>query len=206
VAVEEAFPCVGVFDSFRAEAVGGPLHVGEEMGGLHGGDDAFFFEAVEVTGGDYLGVFDAVAEVGRFGVEQVAGNESAVGGWAVVSIGQGGAEGGDAGNVLGDSEGVEGDGVGAVADGVEAKLEASGGAFGGHLVEFGLIVAGEAGVAGVVGVGFVHGGGAGAEGAVHEALELSEVQAKIVRWVACTALLKDFDRLVEVHPLCNTDR
>ncbi len=32
VVVEEALPGVGVFDALGAEAVGGPVHVGEEMG------------------------------------------------------------------------------------------------------------------------------------------------------------------------------
>ncbi len=79
--------------------------------------------------------------------------------------------GGHGGDLFGGGEGVEGHGVGAVADGVEAELEAGGGALGGHLVEVVLVVAGEAGVAGVVGVGLFEGGGAGAEGAVHEAFE-----------------------------------
>jgi len=35
VVVEEALPGVGVLDAFGAEAIGGPLHVGEEVRGLH---------------------------------------------------------------------------------------------------------------------------------------------------------------------------
>ena len=57
-------PGVGVLDALGAEAIGGPLHVGEQVRGLHGGDDAFFFEAVEVAGEQDLGVFDAEAEGG----------------------------------------------------------------------------------------------------------------------------------------------
>ena len=79
--------------------------------------------------------------------------------------------------LLGGLEGIEGHVVGAVADGVEAELEAGGGALGGHLVEVVLLVARDAGVAGIVGVGSFHGGGAGAEGAVHEAFEHAEVEA-----------------------------
>ena len=96
------------------------------------------------------------------------------------------AYGWQVGDLLGDAEGVEGHVVGAVADGVEAELEAGGGAFGGHLVELVLVVAGEAGVAGVVGVGRVHGGGAGAEGAVHEALEHARVwrRGSLAGWLA----------------------
>ena len=68
------------------------------------------------------------------------------------------------------------------------------GAFGGHLVERALIVAGEAGVAGIVGVGLVHGGGAGAERAVHEALELGEMQEGIVGGMAGATLLEGLRR------------
>ncbi len=88
---------------------------------------------------------------------------------------------------------------------MEAELEACHGAFGGHLVELVLVVAGEAGVAGVVGVGLVHGGGAGAEGAVHVALELGEMEAEVVAGVAGAALLEDLDGPVEVHPLGYAD-
>ena len=55
--------------------------------------------------------------------------------------------------LFGGLEGVQGHIVGAVADRVEAELKAGLGAFGGELVEFGLVVAGEAGVVGVVAVG-----------------------------------------------------
>ena len=87
--VEEGLPGVGVFDSFGAEAVGGPLHVGEQVGGLHGGDDAFFFESVEVAGEQDLGVFDAEAEGGGgWGVLLRLGDDVGVGavfgrGWRV---------------------------------------------------------------------------------------------------------------------------
>ena len=46
-----------------------------------------------------------------------------------------------------------------------------------------------------------HGGGAGAEGAVHEAFELGEMEAEVVGWVTGAALFEDIDGLVEVHPL-----
>ena len=112
--VEEGLPGVGVFGALGAEAIGGPLHVGEEMGRLHGGDDAFFFEAVEVAGKQNLGVFDAEAEGGGgwwallrlgddVGVGAVFGR-----GWRVV------------GDLVGDAEGVQSHRVGAVADSVEA--------------------------------------------------------------------------------------
>jgi len=60
--VEETLPGVGVFDAVGTEAVGGPLHVGEEVGGLHGGDDTFAGEAGEVVGKQDLGVFYTEAE------------------------------------------------------------------------------------------------------------------------------------------------
>ena len=72
---------------------------------------------------------------------------------------------------------------GAVADGVKAELEAGSGAFDGHRVELGLVVARDAGVAGIVGVGRVEGGGARAERAVHEALEHAGVEQGIAAWV-----------------------
>ena len=62
--IEERTPRIGVPGSVGAEAVGGPVHVGEEMAGLHGGDDAFAGEAIEVCGEEHLGVFDAEAEAG----------------------------------------------------------------------------------------------------------------------------------------------
>ncbi len=88
---------------------------------------------------------------------------------------------------------------------MEAELEAGCGALGGHLVELVLIVARKAGVAGIVGVGLFHGGGTGAERAVHEAFELGEMEAEIVGWVAGAALLEDLDGLVEVQPLGDAD-
>ncbi len=108
--------------------------------------------------------------------------------------------GGDAG-LFGGGEGVEGHVVGAVADGVEAELEAGGGAGGGHVVEVVLRVARDAGVGGVVGVGVVHGGGAGAEGAVHEAFEEGEVEEWVVGVVGGAAGVEDGDGEVEVDPL-----
>src|ERR1700733_9357962 len=120
------------------------------MAGLHGGDDALFFEAAEIGGEQDLGVFDAEAEAGGGGFGLLRGGDDC-GVWAMF----GGLWSG-IGYLFGGGEGVEGHVVGAVAYGVEAELEAGGGAFGGHLVEFGLVVAGEAGVAGAVGVGVFH--------------------------------------------------
>ena len=145
--VEECLPCVGVGGALGAETRFGPVHVGEQMVGLHGGDDAELLEARNVGGIDDLRVLDAVAR---------------------------GA--GDAGLRIG----VESHGGGLVADGVKAELEAGLGAFDGHLVQLGLGVLGQAGVAGIVGVGRFHGGGAGAERAIHEALQKAGVQHGIV--------------------------
>ncbi len=108
--------------------------------------------------------------------------------------------GGDS-DLFGGGEGVEGHGVGFIADCVEAELEAGGGAFGGELVEFLLIVAGNAGVRGIVGVGFGEGGGARAEGAVHEGLEEADVEEGVVGVVRGSSLLKDGQGEVEVEPL-----
>ena len=54
----------GISPALRAQTVGGPFHVGEQVRGWHRGDNAFFFEAVEVAGEQDLGVFDSEAEGG----------------------------------------------------------------------------------------------------------------------------------------------
>jgi hypothetical protein len=66
---EHGAPGVGVLGSVGAEAVGGPVHVGEEMGGLHGGDDAEFGVGVEVGREEDLGVLDAEAVVAGLNLE-----------------------------------------------------------------------------------------------------------------------------------------
>ncbi len=103
VVVEEALPGVGVLDALGAEAVGGPLHVGEEMGRLHGGDDAFFFEAVEV-----------VREEGPGRVLRGSGGRRGVG-WLRLGFGDDvgvravcGRRRREVGDLVGYSEGVEG--------------------------------------------------------------------------------------------------
>ena len=95
---------------------------------------------------------------------------------------------------------------GAVADGVEAQLEAGGGAFGGHGVELRLVIAGQAGVRGVVGVGGEHGGGAGAERAVHEALEHAGVEHAIVGRLGGAHALELIQGCVEGQPLGHANR
>ena len=103
-------------------------------------------------------------------------------------------------------KGVERHVIGAVADGVEAELEAGDGALGGHLVEVVLLKARDAGVRGLVVVGRFHRCGAGAERAIHEALEHAEMQQRIVEVVAGAALLEVADRKVEVDPLVDAER
>ena len=125
VVVQHAAPGVGVFAALGAEAGPGPGHVGEEVRGLHGGDDAFLLEAVEVGGEQDLGVLDAVAEAIRSVVgavlEVVADGVLAALVRSVRVEGWHGGEGAGVGaGLLGGGEGVEGNGVGFVADGVEA--------------------------------------------------------------------------------------
>ena len=84
--VEERAPGIGVLGALGAEAGGGPVHVGEEMGGLHGGDDALAREAIEVVGEQDLGVFDAEAQSWR---EWLSG-----GGVSVTIVGVGAVAGG----------------------------------------------------------------------------------------------------------------
>ena len=126
---------------------------------LHGGDDAELGEARNVGRIDDLCVFDAVARAVRYG-RPAARNFVGI----LVLRREFGA------GVIGLREGIESHGSGAVADGVEAKLEAGLGAFDGHGVEFGLVVARQAGVGWLVGVGRFHRGSARAERAIHEAL------------------------------------
>ena len=63
--VEEGTPGVSIFGALGTEALAGPGHVGEQMAGLHGGDDAEAGEAVEGVRGDDLGVFNAEAKITR---------------------------------------------------------------------------------------------------------------------------------------------
>ena len=60
--VQECSPSICICDAFRAKAVGGPGHIGEQVAGLHGGDDAFPGETVEVGWEEDLGVLDAEPE------------------------------------------------------------------------------------------------------------------------------------------------
>ena len=186
----------GVAGSVGAEAGGSPVHVGEEVGGLHRGDDAELGEAVEVGWEQDLGVFDSETFTALAHDIVCAGttnNYAILVGLILTIVGLG--------DLFGSGEGVEGHCVGLVADGVEAKLEAGGAAGSGHLVEGVLVIACDAGVGGVVGVGFGEGGGAGAEGAVHEGFELADVEEWIVGGMAGSALFEDGDGEVEVEPL-----
>ena len=107
-------PGVSVFGAVRAETGCDPVHVGEQVGWLHGGDDAQAGEAIEVRRKQNLRVFDAEAEVGGGGGGGGGGDDGGVG-----LLRGSGAIGGD-GGLLGGGEGVEGHVVGTVADGVEA--------------------------------------------------------------------------------------
>ena len=68
VVLEEGAPGVGISGACGTQASSRPSHVGKQVGGLHGGDNAGFVEALEVFGEEDLGVFDAEAWfVGGFG-------------------------------------------------------------------------------------------------------------------------------------------
>src|ERR1700760_2262075 len=82
VMVEEALPGVGVFGALGTQTVGGPLHVGKEVGWLHGGDNTLAGEACEVVGDQDLSVFYAEAE---------ACGGGAGWGWGGDDVGVGGA-------------------------------------------------------------------------------------------------------------------
>ena len=110
VVVEEGTPSVGIFDTVGAEAGFCPVHISEQVRGLHGGNDMQAGESVEVAGGDDLGMFDAVAGgVGGCDVGVCAGLE----------LGEKRGELLHAG-LLGALEGGECHVVGAVSDGMEA--------------------------------------------------------------------------------------
>src|SRR6201995_5451895 len=59
--IEEALPRIGVARTIVTEALLRPRHVGEEMVGLHGGDDAELLVAVEVGRVEDLRVLDTRA-------------------------------------------------------------------------------------------------------------------------------------------------
>ncbi len=154
------------------------------MRGLHGCDDAEIVEALEGAGRDDLRVLDAEAEFAGsvgLGVAGIGSGHDGVGrelALRIVLVAFAEEVGLRDAGLLGGLECVEGHVVGAVADGVEAELEAGSGARGGHLVEVVLLVARDAGVGGLVVVRSFHGGGAGAERAVHEAFEHAEVEQR----------------------------
>ena len=116
--------------SGRGRGVGrGPGHVGEEMRGLHGGDDAFGFEAVEIGGEQDLGVLDAEAEIGGVGGgglrggpgrRRFRGDDVGVGVSVIRDSRTKAKRGAGMPDLFGGGEGIEGESVGFVADGVEA--------------------------------------------------------------------------------------
>src|SRR6266568_869481 len=63
--VEKCLPRIGVRSSLRAEAVHCPIHIGEQVVGLHAGDDAESGEAGNVGGIDNLRVLDAIPRCRR---------------------------------------------------------------------------------------------------------------------------------------------
>ncbi len=103
-----------MFGPFRADALFSPVHIGEQMVGLHGGGYTQLLEFFEVLFSNDLRVFDAEAEIGAPAL------------------------------FLGECESVQGHSRSAVADGVKADLEPGFGPFGGHLVESFLLVARQA--------------------------------------------------------------
>ena len=98
------------------------------------------------------------------------------------------------------SKAVERHVVGAISDGMEraeSGKPASTRSFGHLIVEFRLVVAGDAGVGGIVRIWGVQGGGSGAERAVHEAFEHGGVEEGIGDWVGRLVFFQGGDREVE---------
>jgi len=147
--VQERQPRIGRGGTLRAEAGLRPAHVGEQVAGLHGGDDFLALEGCDLGGRRDLCVLDAQTVV-----------VSAVGGFDF----------GFARGFLRFGKGVERHLNAFVADGVEAELEAREHALFCHVVELGCFIAGQTGVLRIVGVWSEQGGGVGTEGTVHETL------------------------------------
>src|SRR5581483_10646793 len=62
IVLQELCPGVGGARALRADAFHSPVHVGEQVVGLHGGDHAQLVEAGELLGRDHLRMLDAEAE------------------------------------------------------------------------------------------------------------------------------------------------
>jgi hypothetical protein len=88
---------------------------------------------------------------------------------------------------------------------MKAELEAGCRSLSGHLIELGLIVASDPRVSWIVGVGGGEGGGARAEGAIHEGFELADVEERIVGVVAGAVFFEGLERESEVQPLGDTE-
>ena len=178
--VEKLLPRVGGLRALGADALHRPVHVGEQMIGLHGGDDAELAILRELVRGDDLVVLDAEAEVARLIVL--------------------------AGGSFGGGESVERHLHGAVSDGVKADLESGRRALNRHAIQLVLLVTRQAGVAGIVGIRRQQRRRARSQRAVHEALEHGGVQHGIVGRMVRAVRLQKADGVVKGEPFADAQR
>ena len=186
----------------RAQPGLGPIHVGQQVAGLHRCDDAEVFEAGNVGCIDHLGVLDAIARrqpgqvrIARRPVLELADCARRLCRSAAVWTGRFlipdcvGLSGGAARTelrdqqvlaLLGQCEGVQSHGSGLVADGVKSELESEPGALIGHLVQLLRRVLGKASVAWIVRIGRFHRGSSRAQRTIHEPLQHPRMQHRIV--------------------------
>src|SRR6266852_653301 len=163
-------PGVSALDALGTDAGFGPAHVVGLVRRLHRGDDFELGEALEIVGGDDLGMLDAVAAVAR-------------------AIG-----------FCDGFENVETDAVGAVADGVEVELESGLVAFDGQRFQLvGLHNQNSSGL-GVVGIGLEHGGGAGTESTVGDHFESAGLEPRISGAAIGALVFQVVERLGKMQP------
>src|SRR5216683_5406314 len=168
-------PGVSALDAFGTDAGFRPAHVVGLVRRLHGGDDFELGKALEIVGGDDLGVLDAVAAVAR-----------------AIGFGDGFKD-------------IEGDAVGAVADGVEVELESSFVAFDGERFQLIGLHDQDAADLGIIGIGLEHGGGARTERAVGDHFESAGLEPRVGGAPIGALVFQVMERLGEVQPFRDAD-
>ena len=172
-----------------AEALLGPCHVGEQMVGLHGGDDAEISIAGKVGGIQDLRVFDAGAGIASdYGLRNRNRRNDT------------------AGIPLGSPKCIERHLYRAISDGMKAHLEVLCSALLRHRIELCLVVARDTAVARIVAVRRIERRCARAERPVHEALQHAGVQHTVVRGMVSPMLLQRLDGIGEGEPFRDAHR
>src|ERR1700694_910242 len=138
---------------FRSNVSFSPVHIREQMVGLHGGNHAQVLESPKIFRGYYLDVLNAETEIPLAAL------------------------------LFAQRECVQGHSCPAVPNGMKSKLEAGLGPFRSFLVEGVLLIARDSGVFGIIGVGGKHRSSVRAQGAIHKSLEHGGMQQRIIRRV-----------------------